>query len=464
MYYIYKMKLWQMKRRTSNNSDINRPIIPAKKVSFVINNDYSRASTASRPGAGERLAVSSDALRSLDVERYGEKVQLSSKTLDKMFNVKIDDPNDVEYDAKKLELQAEGKTPSQIEALIGKKRQITKRFNMGDSSLMMKDRLELIERAVQGGFAHNREALGAVMAQLALLANDGSFIEKLSDADLRRFRNLLRTVDLPESYQKADLEHRIWTLPQYREMSGLVNIFIMSNLKGGRTLESPLLAPNGGVGTKLIGYDNYMRRNAGNDEKYIDLENRIFITRERAMQLANEGVDMGILGGYARPADGWDSNEVPVWALTANERRRVGAVGSAGESKMDVKGSGAGATSMNKHSAGEFDSGEGKNAELDDGDINERIEAQEERLSVLVEKRRLALLLIDSLVRRHTVEGVLSVELFDAKMKEMRIRMRKLDTAIIRATDGLERLRQLAEGDIGFNFGGMGFKDPSFFF
>jgi len=337
-----------------NSSVINRPIVPFKKTRFAIDNDVTRPATESAPGTKSRVPLGVDLMRKIDEEAYGAKVQLSEKTLDKLFNVRVDDPTDEIYINRKRELEAEGRSPQEIENIIGRQRQITKRVNLADSSLAVEDKIELLERAVKSGFDNTREGLSAIVGQTALLLRDGSFLDKMTPEDLNRLKEVLRGIDMPKDYRRAGFSHRIYTKPQYRAESGLINLYIMTHLERPRTLEAPLL----GIPTQrgvflplLTGYIQYMSAsNKGtNPEKYIDLEERRFISRSEAMDLANQGVDGGVLGGYPRPPDGWDDQKLPPWALSkpvgqrGNRRKRpitgenAGFLGVVGEEKGESK-------------------------------------------------------------------------------------------------------------------------------
>ena len=337
-----------------NSSAINRPIVPFKKTRFVIDNDVTRPATASAPGVKSRVPLGVELMKKIDEEAYGAKVQLSEKTLDKLFNVRVDDPTDEIYINRKRELEAEGRSPQEIENIIGRQRQITKRVNLADASLAVEDKIELLERAVKSGFDNTREGLSAIVGQTSLLLSDGSFLDKMTNEDLNRLKEVLRGIDMPRDYRRAGFSHRIYNLPQYRDESGLINLFIMTHLERPRTLAAPLLGiptQRGVFSPLLTGYINYMSAGdrGATPEKYIDLEERRFITRKEAMRLANEGVDGGVLGGEPRPVGGWDAKITPSWALPrpvgqrGNRRRRAitnenaGFLGVVGEEKGESK-------------------------------------------------------------------------------------------------------------------------------
>jgi len=204
----------------------------------------------------------------------------------------------------------------------------------------------LLERAVKSGIDNTREGLSAIVGQTSLLLGDGSFLDKMNAEDLNRLREVIRNIDMPRDYRRAGFNHRIYNLPQYRDESGLINLFIMTHLEPPRTLEAPLL----GVPTQrgifqplLTGYIQYMSadKGGGRTEKYIDLEERRFLSRAEAMRLANDGVDGGVLGGEPRPRDGWTALIPPPWSVPRpvgqrGNRRRI-VIPSEGEEKGESK-------------------------------------------------------------------------------------------------------------------------------
>jgi len=332
-----------------NSGVINRPIVPFKKTRFVIDNDVTRPATATAPGVKSRVPLGVELMRKIDEDSYGAKVQLSEKALDKLFNVREDDPTDEIYIDRKRELEAEGRSPQEIENIIGRQRQITKRVNLADSSLAVKDKIELLERAVKSGLDNTREGLSAIVGQTSLLLGDGSFIDRMTGEDITRLKEVLRGIDMPKDYRRAGFNHRIYNKPQYKDELGLVNLFIMTHLEPPRTLESPLLGVPTMEGVmylpKISNYISYLSsaERGRKPEKYIDLEERRFLSRAEAMQLANEGVDGGVLNGEPRPPGGWDAQIPPSWALPkpvgqrGRKRGEVVVVGDEekGESKND---------------------------------------------------------------------------------------------------------------------------------
>ena len=81
--------------------------IHIKKTRFVIDNDVTRPATASAPGVKSRVPLRVDLMRKIDEEAYGAKVQLPEKTLDQLFNVRVDDPTDEIYINRKRECKGQ---------------------------------------------------------------------------------------------------------------------------------------------------------------------------------------------------------------------------------------------------------------------------------------------------------------------------------------------------------------------
>ncbi len=96
------MKLWQKQRPAyAKNTDMIDEEIhqsPLKNIKFVVNSEsLSRPATFSAPGTLNRLPLGVDKMRMTDEALFGKQVQISDKTLNKLFNIKVDDPSDVGY-------------------------------------------------------------------------------------------------------------------------------------------------------------------------------------------------------------------------------------------------------------------------------------------------------------------------------------------------------------------------------
>ncbi len=296
------MKLWEMRRPAFavGAEVINEPITPFVKPSFVVKTDYERPATFRDPGTTESYPADIGVLRKRDEDEYGAKVQLSEKTLGKLFDIRVDDPTDVEYQAKKRDLEAAGMSADKIKAIIGKPRQITKRVNIADASLSADDRLELIERAIQDGFQKTRQGFSGVMGQAAMLASDDDFLEDMDGGQERRMKQVIDKMAIPDDPLQFGLGRVLISKRQYRQQDGIINMYLMSNLQPPLTINKPV------IGVQGEPVDIYRLDRLLDNNRYLDLSSRRIISERNAMAMANEGLDNGNLDGVPRPAGGWD--------------------------------------------------------------------------------------------------------------------------------------------------------------
>lgn len=295
------MKLWELRRPAFavGTEVINEPTMPFVKPSIVVKTDYERPATFRDPGTTESYPADIGVLRKRDEDEYGAKVQLSEKTLEKLFDIRVDDPTDVEYQAKKKELEDLGMSSEKIKAILGKPRQITKRVNIADASLNADDRLELIERAIQDGFQKTRQGFSGVMGQAAMLAGDDDFLEDMDGGQERRLKQVIAKMAIPDDPLTFGLGHVLMSRRQYRQQDGIINMYLMANLQPPLTINKPVRGVQGAP------VDIYRLDRLLDGNKYLDLSSRRIISERDAMVMANEGVDNGTLDGIPRPEGGW---------------------------------------------------------------------------------------------------------------------------------------------------------------
>ena len=109
-----------------------------------------------------RIAGDFDRLQALDIETQGAKVQLSDKTIEELFKMKIPDKTDTNWIAEKnrlvVDYVARGMTPEQIQQeleinkpLGREQRKIKSSQNFAEASLSVGDKIEEIKNQVVDG-------------------------------------------------------------------------------------------------------------------------------------------------------------------------------------------------------------------------------------------------------------------------------------------------------------------------
>ena len=274
------------KRIATGNSNIIRPYIESEAIKWRI--------------------IPSFISKSLEVE-------LGSKTLDKLFKIQVDDPLDTQWIQEKNRRIALGETLDQIKASppFGRpQRKIDKMVNFATAGLTQDDKLEAVKSAVDNGFLNNRADAQQLTAQVALILGDIAGLSTITQTGLNDLDIVIRKLNVPANWKEV-FPNRIFSVDQYRGQSGLINLFLLSNLdKFNRRLDRPVfmydeqLKPTGYVSiTQII--NNLQSKVSGNSRvsKFLDLELRGIIPENVAIDLANSGVDQGLLNGRKPPPE-----------------------------------------------------------------------------------------------------------------------------------------------------------------
>lgn len=285
-----------------------------------------------------REVLSFERLQATDIEQAGIKVQLGDKTIEKLFKVQVGDPTDRNWLEERTRRLAAGETEEQLRVnppLGRPQRTISKMVNFGAQGLSVDDKIESIKAAVEQGNADNRNEMAQVIAQTAMILGNLGNLRNITRAGMNNLRQAIGRMFVPKHWRAMGFTHRIFSLNQYREQAGLINLFILSNLSNlpeGRTFEEPLISydDQGNV----IGRTDFVnmvqnltsrirggRRRPG---RYLDLQTKAIIPLNVAVNLVNGGVDGGQLNGQNPPAGppnngAWLPNVIPRWEFPPNQ-------------------------------------------------------------------------------------------------------------------------------------------------
>lgn len=286
-----------------------------------------------------REVLSFERLQATDIEQAGIKVQLGDKTIEKLFKVQVGDPTDRKWLEERTRRLAAGETEEQLREnppLGRPQRTINKMVNFGAQGLSTDDKIESIKAAVEQGNADNRNEMGQIIAQTALLLGNLGNLRNITQTGMNNLRQAIQRMFVPKHWRAMGFDHRIFSLDQYREQAGLINLFILSNLSDlpdGRTFEQPLITYNqqGDITgrSSIIQLVNSLQadRRGGQRRfgKYLDLQTKAIIPLQVASNLVNGGVDNGQLNGQNPPAGPpnngqWLPNVLPRWDLPQNQQ------------------------------------------------------------------------------------------------------------------------------------------------
>lgn len=262
----------------------------------------------------------------------GVKISLGESTLQKLFQVQVDDPTDNAWIAEKNRRLRAGETEAQIKANppFGRpQRKVMKKLNFGAQGLDINDKIELSKNAILQGVNLNRAQLAGITVNLVQVLGDVQQLRNMSQAGLTNLQQTLNQLNLPKTWQQAGFTHRFFTLEQYVKQAGLINLFLLSNVEGFRTLDMPVI--EWPLGTDILSPKNIangkrvpiidialgLRVLLGNPIRWgmiLDLETKGIYRVEDAMNAVNNrAIDGGKLNGQDPPSGKWDLNKQPFW-------------------------------------------------------------------------------------------------------------------------------------------------------
>lgn len=301
------------KNGTDVLKDTANPLLPDYNRHGHGNRNIIRKEFLAPPIRG-REVLNFERLQAEDLEQGGIKVQLGDKTIEKLFKIQVADKTDQSWIDEKNRRLAQGETEAQILANppFGRpQRKVSRNVNFAQQGLDITDKLETLQTAIVQGAGENKADLAQIAAQLALVVGNSDDMKQINAENEKQIQQILKRVSIPRDYRAAGFKHRLWSVDEYRKDSGLINLFLLSNLPLTRDFERPVFVKDTRNPVAIHQIVNNLARNATLDtpQKFLDLKDRLIISQREAMALANDGVDGGILNGKVPPKDGWDPSE-----------------------------------------------------------------------------------------------------------------------------------------------------------
>jgi hypothetical protein len=252
-------------------------------------------------------------LQAQDIESAGIKVQLGDKTIEKMFKIQMADKSDVTWLAERARRLAAGESEEQIanDPPFGRsQRKISTMRNFAAQGMSVDDKIETILAAVGQGNSDNRDDMAQVLAQTATLLDSNVRLQAITRSGMSNLQTVITRLNIPRGYKSAGFTQRLYNFDQYKDQAGLINLFLLSNLKGRDINTAILSIPEVGSNSPpvlrgLTDMRVLLSATAQRPGKFLDLKNREVIPRSMAVSLANSGVDNGDLDGLPIPATGW---------------------------------------------------------------------------------------------------------------------------------------------------------------
>ena len=256
----------------------------------------------------------------------GIKVALGESTLQKLFQVQVDDPTDQAWITEKNRRLAAGETEAQIKASppFGRpQRKVMKKLNFGAQGLDINDKIELSKNAILQGVNMNQAQLAGITANLAQVLGDVQQLGAMSQAGFTNLQQTLNQLSLPKSWQGAGFNHRFFTAQQYNKQAGLINLYLLSNLAKGRTLREPVVLypmntdvtspQNRSLPVLVSNIARNLQRSGAKPGRILDLETKAIYQIQDVIFGVNQGLDGGKLNDQNPPQGGWDPALQPFW-------------------------------------------------------------------------------------------------------------------------------------------------------
>lgn len=291
---------WEMKRPATfsgTRKTINKKVSMPRQIRGGLGNRNMTRINFTAPAVRPRDPVDFDKINAINLAQFGQKVQLSDKTIDDLIRVNIGDPTDYAWIAEKKRLVALGSN----DLPFGRKqRQIQKRINFGQASLNLEESLDVIRATIDAGRTENtteRQQLGIQIAATLTNMND---VRRMTEQQLRLIIQAVNRLKIPKHWRSAGFQHRLWTSEQFNAEKGPISMFLLANIKPDRTFNEPLLSRNKRTGafTPVSLLQAYQMGSRRGEKRVLDLETATIVDEEFAKDMVkNSGVDDGFFNG-----------------------------------------------------------------------------------------------------------------------------------------------------------------------
>ena len=131
-------------------------------------------------------------------------LELGEKTLEKLFNIKVDDPDDKLWLAEKARRITAGETEEQIKANppFGRPQiQINKLVNFAQGNLKLDEKIDLIKTTIDQSSAITRADFVNVGTELALILGNLATFSRLTDQQLQDIYDAVNKLNIPKDWK-----------------------------------------------------------------------------------------------------------------------------------------------------------------------------------------------------------------------------------------------------------------------
>lgn len=241
----FELKRPSFKAGTITINKFNNVILPKNNRAGLGNYDITRTSNFIKPPIRARNAIDFDKLQAIDIETQGAKIQLSDKTIEKLFHTKLPDPSDKLWIDERNRMvaifQLQGLTPEEIEIRLNEnkplgreQRKIAGNQNIGQSNLNLSDKLTALIKEVNDGRAESRAQQGVLVGYFANVLADTNSINTLTNLQLTELSKSLIRIAVPDDYRGLGLSSRFVDIDYYRQNEGLINLLLFAKVGKSR--------------------------------------------------------------------------------------------------------------------------------------------------------------------------------------------------------------------------------------
>ena len=202
--------------------------------------NYTILRPGSRATSGVNRTIGFNRLSVVDSSNAGV-VELGSKTLAKLFEIKVPDPTDVNWIAEKDRLLAKylasGRTKLEAEREIKtnkplgrEQRTITKRQNIGDSNLTVSNKIAELKEEVMQGRAESSSDQAALYLELMKVFRGVRSIQAITVQEFNDLRRIAERAYIPSDRKMLGLDAAYVDRAYYDENSGKINLLFIGKL------------------------------------------------------------------------------------------------------------------------------------------------------------------------------------------------------------------------------------------
>lgn len=245
------------------------------------------------PTIHARLPIDFDKLQAMEIENFGQKVQLGQQQLEQLTMVAVPDPQDTQWLTEKARLirvlQATGMGEEQIKQELevnkplGREQRTINKPSKNiarEATLSVQQKLAEIKQEIDNGNAQNRNQQAALVGQMAVLLQNVDAISRLTDAELRSINTSLNRLRVPKNYQAVFPGRRVIAggVGYFTENKGVIAMFLMSNIPADRSPNEPLMSWHTRHGRYEPASLLKIYQMGGADPRFLDMQERTIDT------------------------------------------------------------------------------------------------------------------------------------------------------------------------------------------